>query len=201
MRYFYIVLLLVAGCATNPLANQNYNERTWGIKDDVVRTYEPIGAKAYKFENADLVIEYKPDTSDSGTMFDFKNKTPKVLKVIWDESTYIAPTGKVSKIFKSGVKIIDRGQSIPPTVLPPSASYSDLVIPIENVQWGPYNQWVYSPLCGSVDRFSRGSTYKLSDDECVGNTFTYFFTYEIDGKKKNVTVKFKYASKQKPQAS
>lgn len=37
--------------------------------------------------------------------------------------------------------------------------------------------------------------HTLDDSKCIGQVFGYFVTYEINGQKKNLTLKFKYISK------
>jgi hypothetical protein len=192
MRKLLLVsFIALNACVTLPPEGK-YHPRT-SVLLDHNRFYEGVNGKPIAVENKDLVIEATPDTADAGTSFVFKNKTNSPLQIVWDESNYIDPNGKAERIFHSGVKIIDRSQSQPPTNIPPQSSVSDDVIPIGNVTWASYGMWTYSPLCGTRDL----EKFTISDDECVGKTFTYFFTYLLDGKKKNLTVKFKLARKEK----
>ncbi len=170
-----------------------YNARTYAqIRHK--RTYEPVNAKEFKVEDSNLIAEYTPDILDAGTSFQFTNKTNKVIKIIWDETAYLAPSGQSERIFHAGVKLIDRGQSQPPTVIPPRGHLLDDLIPIANVEpgSGQFAAWRYNTMCGTQSLPTR----ELQDAECIGKIFGYFLTYEIDGKKKNMTAQFRFVSKE-----
>jgi hypothetical protein len=64
------------------------------------------------------------------------------IEIIWDETSIVMPSGTSEKIMHSGVKYVDRGQSMPNTVLPPNAKITDELIPIDNVSWnGTFHDW------------------------------------------------------------
>lgn len=198
------VSIILAGCTTvsiDPSDHQKFNARTQ-TRISHVRKYVPVDSKEFKFEDKNIVVTYLPNTIDAGTSFHFQNKTDSPVKIIWDETTYIEPNGQSSKVFYSGVKIDDRNSSLPASLIPPKASLADDILPTAAVFWGSYG-WSYIPLCGSVDNVPKMNglimkvpSYEISDDECLGKVFGYFITYEVDGKKHNFTIKFKFISKE-----
>lgn len=177
--------MLTTGCATGP-----YNATTLiQIKD--IRNYEPVNAKGFEVEDKNLLIKYVPDIVDAGISLQFKNKSQKPIKIIWDEMSYISADNNSQKIFHSGVKIIDRSQSQSPTTIPPQANLDDTVIPIDSVSW-ELDNWHYKPLCGTRSIY----THELDDSMCINQTFGFYLTYEIEGKKHSLTLKYKYLSKE-----
>jgi len=190
MRFvtIFITGFLLSSCASM----SNYNPRTMVSGTDV-RSYEAVDSKDFKFENKDLVIQYKPDIADASTMVNFTNKTNKIIKIVWDETVYISPLGQSDRVFHDGVKIIDRDRSQVPSIIMPKSSQIDMVTANSNVHFetGQYGGWKYTPICGSVSLVM----HELEDKVCIGKVFGYMFTYEIEGKKKTATIKFKYLSK------
>ena len=180
-----IVGILALGCATAPYSSTTMVQ----IKDK--RNYEPVGAKSFEVEDKNLLIKYVPDIVEAGISLQFKSKSEKPIKIIWDEMSYISADNKSQRIFHSGVKIIDRAQSQPPTSIPPQASLDDTVVPVENVNW-ELDNWRYKPLCGVRSIY----THELDDSMCMGQTFGLFVTYEVDGKKNSLTLKYKFVSKE-----
>lgn len=188
-----VLTLLIVGCALPG----NYNNRTIvAVKHS--RIYEPVGAKEHKYEDKNIIITYTPDIVDAGNEFQFINKTNEVLKIIWDESLYLDPSGQSTRVFHAGVKIADRDQSQVPSIIPPKGALNDFIASNSNITFtaGDYGGWVYVPICGARNSF----THDLDDSQCLGKIFGYMITYESAGKKKNVTLKFKYVSK-KPLAA
>ncbi len=191
MKCLILVMLTLTSCASF----NDYTPRTF-VRTEHKRNYQPVDSKEFKVEDKNLVVTYQPDTSDAGTSFQFQNKTNSVIKILWDETVYLSPDGLSQKVFHSGVKIADRDQSLPPSILPPKSSFNDDILPTGNVRWVA-SGWSYDPLCGT----RANVTHMLQDDACLGQVFGYFITYEIDGKKKNLTAKFKYISKEPKTAS
>lgn len=184
----YILLAALAlsvGCVTSPYSSTTMVQ----IKDK--RNYEPINAKGFEVEDKNLLITYKPDIVEAGISLQFKNKTEKPVKIIWDESSYISPDNKSQKIFHSGVKIIDRTNSQPPTLIPPQGAADDTIVPTDSVSW-ELDAWRYSPLCGTRSIY----THELDDSLCLNKTFGFYITYEVEGKKTGLNLKYKFASKE-----
>ncbi len=178
-----IGLLLLTSCAS---MYEDYQGRTF-VREDKLREYKPIDAKAYGIEDKNLSISYVPDIVDSGVAFTFKNKTDKAIKIIWDETVYISPLGSSEAVHHTGVTIADRSNTKPPTVIPPKATHNDEIIVNSLVQFTG-ESWAYTPICGSRSVYD----HSLDDQGCVNKVFGFYVTYEIDGKKNALTVKYEY---------
>ena len=68
------------------------------------------------------------------------------MKIIWDETSFI-PYGEGKKVMHKGVKYADRDAAQVPTSIPSKTSWSDLVVPTDNVYYkqGYYSQYVSNP--------------------------------------------------------
>lgn len=191
-----LLLLVLTSCAG---MYKDYVGKT-AVRETSIREYSPVDAKAYNVEDKNLSISYVPTIVDAGIQVTFKNKSNQALKIIWDESVYMSPSGTSEGIFHNGVVIAERASVKPPTVIPPQASHSDELIVRSHVEFhsSQYGSgWGYSPLCGTRDYMD----HTLDDKSCIGQTFQFYVTYEINGKKQALTLKFKYiGSKPKPDA-
>lgn len=177
-----LVFMLTVGCAG---MTGKYHPVTWAAIDRVL-IYEPVDTKIYGYGNKDIEVTYTPDIYAAGTKFSFKNKTKEVIKIIWNESVFIDETGSTEPVFHNGVKLIDRSGIQPPSVILPGGIYTDRLIPISGVSM-PSTMWKYYPVCGKMSLYA----YKVDMKPCLNKSLGYFITYEVNGKKKNFTVKFK----------
>lgn len=194
MKKFGLLALIVffGSCAS---LYEGYTTRSLVKVSGEKRVYEPIGTKSFELNTSNLRVAYTPDIAESGNSFEFVNKSNKPIKIIWDESSFVHPGGDSEKVFHSGVKLKNRSGSQPPSIIPPGAKLTDVVIPASKVEFKDYGaygaRWEYAPLCGT-----KGTTsHRLDDASCIGKTFAYFFTYQVGEKKKTVNLKFKYVSK------
>ena len=64
-----------------------------------------------------------------------ENKSNYSIKIQWDDVAYISSSGQTGRVMHSGVKYIDRNNSQPASVIPKSASLSDIVIPNDNIYY------------------------------------------------------------------
>jgi hypothetical protein len=185
---FLAFTFVLQGCMTTG----DYNQRTW-VRVEHKRTYEPIGTKSFSVEDANLSIIYVPDIVDAGVSLSFINKTEKPIKIIWDESAYISPANTSNRVFHAGIKITDRMQSNPPSLIPPKGNIEDIITPVEGVDWSStLNKWEYYPLCGERSVY----LHTLDDSKCVNQIFGFYITYEVDGKKAHLNLKYKYIGKE-----
>jgi hypothetical protein len=176
-------LLLLTSCAS---MYEDYKGRT-AVKEDKVREYRPVDSKVFGVEDKNLSITYIPDIIDSGVSFNFKNKTDKALKIIWDETVYMSPSGSSEGVHHAGVTIAERSSQKQPTVIPPKATHNDDIVVNSLVNFtGQY--WSHSPMCGVRSLYS----HTLDDQGCTNKVFSFYITYEIEGKKNALTVKYEY---------
>ncbi|MFY7936648.1 MAG: hypothetical protein ACOVOQ_04675 [Flavobacterium sp.] len=194
MKYFitlFFSLPLLVSCAgIYDMSGKDYIGKT-GVRELSVREYEPVESKSFLAEDKNLSIIYIPTIVDAGVVVQFKNKTDKPIKIIWDESVYMSPSGSSEGIFHLGVTIADRSANKTPTILPPRASHSDEMIinslvSFYSSQYG--SGWSYTPICGIRNIYD----HTLDDSSCKDKVFGFYVTYEINGKKEALTFKYKY---------
>lgn len=185
MRKLAIALaaLFIVGCATGPKL-PTYK-----------RDYEPVDVKEFKYEDKNIVFTYTPVTFGSSIPFVMTNKTEKPIKVIWDETTFINPSGQSEKVIHEGVRLLDRNAPMVPSVIPPRASLTDSISPTSRVIWSG-TSWEHLMICGE-QKLIPFTGYEQRDEECVGKTFGIFVTYEVLGNKTQFTVKYLLKSRSK----
>ncbi len=62
----------------------------------------------------------------AGWKFSIKNDTDAAVKVLWDESDFVASTGETAgRLFSGETRRIDAGHPQPPAVVPPHASANE----------------------------------------------------------------------------
>lgn len=182
---FFLLTLTLFGCASTV----KYN-----------RTYQPVDSSGYSYEDKNVKMTYQPVTIATGVPLTIENKSDKPIKVVWDESSFLNESGNSERIMHDGVKFNDRNSPMVPTVIPPHGRINDAVTPtsrahFDSSEYGvPGLGWLLNPLCGQIDKAGYIEPQE-KDDECVGKTFGLFITYEIDGKKTPVTLKYKYSGR------
>lgn len=183
-------MLLVCGCATGP-------------KPPVFkREYSPVDAKEFKYEDKNIIFTYTPVTFGSGAPLwennfapgsgvpvKFVNKTDKFIKIIWDETAFINPSGQSEKVIHEGVKLVDRNAPMAPSLIPPKASLTDIITPVSRVIWNG-TSWEYRMICGEQNLIPFKG-FEQKDEECVNKVFGIFMAYVSEGKPLNFMVKFK----------
>lgn len=179
MKLLLIGLLSLSGCAS-------YMK----YKDCHDRSVAPA---SYSDINASMSYEVLYDQAASE--FVIENKTDKMMKIIWDESSFIDQQGLSNAIFTGDMKIIDRGQSVPATTIQPKSKAKVMITPKNKIEWSSAGGWTYFPLCGSGPLAGLGS--KIDTSMCENKPMSYRITYEIDGKKKTTTHDFKMTTKLK----
>lgn len=121
--------------------------------------------------------------------FVMRNKTEKTMKILWDESLFIQ-NGISEKVMHSGVKFIDRNQSMPATVIPPNTLHTDIIIPSNKVYWreGYYSQYGSSPGGWEQKDLFPESTEK-------GTQFSVYMPMVVNGGMKDYTFNFQVGDK------
>ncbi len=128
-------------------------------------------------QTKDFSIQFSFPTNFTGMVseiaFTFKNFTNNPADIVWDSSAYIDPSDNSHRIMHSGVKYISRDQPIPPTVVAPLAKISDVILPIDKVEFSSGN-WVQNPLFYPEP----------------GTTFGVLLAVKTNGKIQNFTIRF-----------
>lgn len=101
-------------------------------------------------EENEIKIEF--DIQDNSIDFKLKNLSTKPIKIVWD-NTSIVVYEEAHRVIHKGVKYTDKASSQAETLVPPKASISDLVIPIDNINWAKNsNDWVTTSLFPTNDK-------------------------------------------------
>lgn len=144
----------------------------------------------YSDETVDVTFEFIPQSTFGiqgnllasqeviGVGFKLTNKSSKPIRILWDDSSLILD-GKNQRVFHSGIKLSQREQPQSPTTVPDKTALDDVLVPTENVYYGPppyqlESEWVHTGL--------------IQDDQ--KHRLRVYITYEIDNTKKTVDVEF-----------
>jgi hypothetical protein len=83
----------------------------------------------HTFEDELVRITWTPLETQLGLIL--VNKTDSSQRVIWDDIRYTGPDGKSDRVIHEGVKIADRGVSVPPTVVIRGGTLLELIEPLD----------------------------------------------------------------------
>lgn len=145
MKIFLPLLLLcvaVCGCM-NPLLQYNLGhnyEYLYGLKNSANDT-------AMVFKDDNIEIEFSID--EKRINFSLTNLTSDALKINWDESSLVL-FGKAKKVSHVGVKYTDIEKTQIPSVVPPTATLDESIIPAENIKWSG-SSWYENELFPTDD--------------------------------------------------
>lgn len=114
-------------------------------------------------------------------VFDIQNKTNSIIKINWDEISFVSINGQAFRVVHSGVLYINPNAPQTPTIIPPDSKLHDILIPSENIYFDSSNfEWKLKPL------------FPFSSQIMHNKSFSIYFPLEIKGKRKDYTFKFKY---------
>lgn len=78
---------------------------------------------------------------------EIRNKSTQPMQLQWDSSVFVSPEGHSCRIIHTGVRLMDRNASQPPTIIASNSKVSDVIIPSDNISWQTgVGDWKYSPL-------------------------------------------------------
>lgn len=143
-----------------------------------------------KLSNEYLTFKISLTQSSVGNnpvVFDFQiaNNSDQVIKVKWDEVTYIDNDGVAHPVIKSGVRLVERAQSTKNIVIPPQSKVDELIHPSDYIDYveGSYGGWSSKPVLENLEDKQRVKVFMPID---VGGTITnYTFTFEAKMQKIN----------------
>lgn len=160
-----------------------------------VNTVQDEGVTKYSFKDDNIDILWYV----SGSHFNFKltNMSDYAIKIPWDEVVYIDEDNNANKVMHSGIKYNERNAAQPASVIPRGTSFSDIVLPTDNVQWreGTYTRyssipggWEETPLFPQYDSAYLagtsalpGKTVSIMMPIIIQNvTNEYTFTFQIN---------------------
>jgi hypothetical protein len=145
-----------------------------GAKYTITMT-APSVSESPRYEDDVLAVVFK--TSEAQLDFTLKNKTGDPLKIDWNQFAFVDADGKSMKVIHGGVKLADKGASLPPTIIPPGANIDEMVAPSEYVSFvgGVAAGWRHRPIFPDFPAAAR----------LKGKTFSVFMPVEANGIVKN----------------
>jgi hypothetical protein len=126
----------------------------------------------YHFEDSLLSVVWMP--TDEQVYFWLDNKSQHTLKLNWDETVFVYPSGVSARVMHEGVKYLDRNSSQPPSVIPRGGSLVDCLNPTDRVYFG-YSAWHTLPYVHPSD---VGKDFRIVvplQVEGVTNEYTFQF--------------------------
>jgi hypothetical protein len=146
------------------------------------------------YEDNDLKITFSVGTKEID--FEIYNKTDKSVKIIWDETSFI-PYGEGKKVMHKGVKYVDRNAAQVPTAIPSKTTWSDIVVPTDNIYYkqGYYSQYVSNPGGWETTDLWISADFNKPETEAVvmklkGWKYRLVMPMEVNGVKKEYTFNF-----------
>jgi hypothetical protein len=183
---FVLVAITLTGCIS--IAQLRGNTYSYSHK----LTGDNITDNLY--EDNDLKISFSVGTKEID--FEIYNKTDKSIKIIWDETSFI-PYGEGKKVMHKGVKYVDRNAAQVPTTIPSKTSWSDMVVPTDNVYYkqGYYSQYVSNPGGWETTDLWLTADFNKPETEAVvmklkGLKYRLLMPMEVNGIKKEYTFNF-----------
>lgn len=149
----------------------------------VLSMLKPNVSKGLNYEDANINVAF--DISKKEIQFELKNKTDEPIKIDWNQVSYVDVFGASHRVIHQGVKYIDKENSLPPTIIPPTAKISDRLFPSNFVTHssGAYGGWRESNLFPEAPEAKKFKNQKFSifmPLEVNGKVTNYFFSFKID---------------------
>jgi hypothetical protein len=141
---------------------------------------KPVESEALVFEDDNLRASFA--LSRKAINFSLKNKTDGPLKIDWNQWSYVDVDGNSHRIFHKGIAYKDRETSLPPSVIPPTATFEDVVFPSDYSRWSDVGGGFQS-----LDLLPQA----VSASAYVGKTLSLFMPLEVNNTVKNYLFSFK----------
>ena len=125
----------------------------------------------YRFEDSLLSILWMPSAEQ--LFFWLDNKSQHTLKLIWDETVLLYPSGVSARVMHEGVKFIDRNSSQPPSIIPRGGTLFDCLNPTDRVVFSNY--WQTLPFVNTTDVGKDFRVVMPLQVEGITNEYTFQF--------------------------
>ncbi|HYL13906.1 MAG TPA: hypothetical protein VEV41_12770 [Terriglobales bacterium] len=152
----------------------------WRPVDYSFSLVKPTETSSLVFEDEHLKIAFTVSRKAIG--FSLTNKTDSPVKIDWNQLSYVDVDGKSHKVFHKGVAYKDREGSFPPSIVPPTATFEDLVLPSDYSQWSDVGGGFYT--FDLLPQAANAGSY-------VGKIFSVFMPVEVNSAVKNYLFSFK----------
>ncbi|MGY6278392.1 hypothetical protein [Methylomonas sp. MgM2] len=85
------------------------------------------------FKTKEVDFSWEPNSNTF--VFKLKNKSDKTVKIVWDSVVFIDSFDESHKVIHSGVRLVDRNSSQPPTVIVKGSHVNDTLQPADYINW------------------------------------------------------------------
>lgn len=118
--------------------------------------------------------DVKTDEASDPMEFTLVNKLPKPITVEWDRCAFVDSGGSSHRVIHAGVRLMNRDQAQPPSVVGPGGRIEDLILPVDfvSLQGGRWRNLVYLP----------------TDPKAVGKSYSFIIALTVEGKPVELTV-------------
>ena len=149
---------------------------------------KPVRSAANTYEDEFIRI-YFPLTRVSFA-FTLQNKTDNPLTLDWNQVAYVNAFSQSHKVMHGDVRFIERDRALPPSIIPPGASLTDIVLPVDYVSYvsGRYSRWVSEDMLPNPEAGQR----------LVGKTIGIFMALNPNGLVKNYNFVFSISTEVDP---
>lgn len=128
------------------------------------------------YEDASLRIQFEVKGVIS---FQLHNKTAKPIEIDWSRVSYVDVTSEAHRVTHEGVRYIERDKPISPTIIPPLAKWTDVVVPTDYIDF-ENGQWNIRPLLTADLATFKGKMFSLFMPLKVGAVVkSLHFTFQI----------------------
>tara|TARA_B100000674_G_C37881458_1_gene934544 strand:- start:704 stop:1270 length:567 start_codon:yes stop_codon:yes gene_type:complete len=155
---------------------------------------EENGKTQFFHEFSDEMIEGKFYFTTQSIGFELKNKTNYTMKVLWDNCAFITPTGETQRVIHEGVKLIDRNNAQPSSIIVRNGKITDSLTPSDNIYYvsGEYGGWRYLNLFKDHDIYSNmENVLSEAKEEYLNQVFSVLLSFEIEGNVNDYIFNFK----------
>jgi hypothetical protein len=144
MRYCVTGLLavlvssfVVAGCATGA-RGPDYEQRLKKVRAGELEV-EPKKEKKLTYEDEWVHFKWSfPEGKVGRLKFRLENKSDSQVKILWDEASYVDPSGSTQQLFHEDMTFVEAEMVAQPTNVPAKATTEMVVVPEKHVKRGLY---------------------------------------------------------------
>ena len=129
---------VVAGCATGA-RGPDFDQRLKKVRAGEVEV-EPEEQKKLTYE--DEFVRFKwafPEGKTGRLKFRLENKSDSQIKILWDEASYVDPSGSTQQLFHEDMTFVEAEMVAQPTNVPAKATTETIVVPENHVSRGMYS--------------------------------------------------------------
>lgn len=109
--------------------------------------------------------------------FSLLNRSQNLIRILWDDSVIIFPSGASTRVFHIGVKFSEANESQPPTIVAPNARVDDLFSATDGLRFSDVlGEWI-EPSLVLLPQMSRAS-------------WRLFTTLEVNGANQTADINF-----------